>query len=145
MRVSDEKLDELLQALDRQQQRWIEGRFVTGDGFDQAEDMTIFGPFGGGAVPTSVARQEQAASQFAGGTSSRQLVRTIVADDLAVVIAIERNDVHLAGREEPQTWVLRTTQVFRLDDTRGWLRLHRHADPLIRLRPGDETFSIAAD
>ena len=36
-----------------------------------------------------------------------------------------------------------TTQVFRIDDDGRWWRLHRHADPLIRFRPGDETFAFA--
>ena len=61
-----------------------------------------------------------------------------------VLVLIERNDVRLGGRDETQPWILRSTSVFRLDDEQGWIRLHRHADPLIRLRPGDETFSIAA-
>ena len=70
-------------------------------------------------------------------------MKTIAAGDVEVVVLIERNEVHLAGRDETQPWVLRTTSVFRLDHDRGWIRLHRHADPLIRLRLGDETFSLA--
>jgi hypothetical protein len=35
-----------------------------------------------------------------------------------------------------------STQVFRLDDDGRWWRLHCHADPLIRYRPGDETFVL---
>ena len=66
-----------------------------------------------------------------------------MAGDVAVVVLIERNEVQLVGRDETEPWVLRTTSVFRLDAERGWIRLHRHADPLIRLRLGDETFSLA--
>jgi hypothetical protein len=45
------------------------------------------------------------------------------------------------GRASPDPWVLRTTQVFR-HDAEGWLRLHRHADPLIRFRSPGETLAI---
>jgi hypothetical protein len=35
-----------------------------------------------------------------------------VADDLVVLVLIERNNVRLRGATEFQPWVLRTTQVF---------------------------------
>ena len=44
--------------------------------------------------------------------------------------------------DEPQPWVLRTTQVFRRDGMR-WLRLHRHADPLIDARSFEAAVSLA--
>ena len=53
--------------------------------------------------------------------------------------------VRLRGATESQPWILRTTQVFRLDENGHWCRLHRHADPLIRYRPGDETFALARE
>jgi hypothetical protein len=58
-----------------------------------------------------------------------------------VVILIERNTVRVDGNDE-QPWTLRTTQVFEL---RGdeWVRLHRHADPLIDRRAPVETFALA--
>jgi ketosteroid isomerase-like protein len=63
--------------------------------------------------------------------------------DLVVLVMIERSLVTFEGRTEPQPWILRTTQVFRRDGDR-WLRLHRHADPLIHRRSFDETLAVAA-
>jgi hypothetical protein len=54
---------------------------------------------------------------------------------------IERNEVMFEGRDGPHPWVLRTTQVFRRSD-RTWVRLHRHADPLIVLRSLDSTLDL---
>ena len=59
-----------MRALEDEGRTFLSGRFGDESGFTQAEDMTIFGPFGGP---------------------------------------------------------------------------HRHADPLIRFRPGDESFSLARD
>ena len=42
----------------------------------------------------------------------------------------------------PQPWVLRTTQVFERRNG-AWVRLHRHADPLIDRRSPPDTFKIA--
>ena len=146
--ISDADIAALLRALEHEQQSWIEGRFSAGTGFEQADDMSIFGPFGGESprIPAAelAARQAIGATQFEGGTGTCEVVKTIVSGDLVVLVLIERNDVRLRGHTETQPWILRSTSVFRLDDEQGWVRLHRHADPLIRLRPGDETFSIAA-
>jgi hypothetical protein len=70
-------------------------------------------------------------------------VNTIVSDDFVVLVMVERNKIRLAGASDSQSWVLRTTQALRLDEDGHWWRLRRHADPLIRFRPGDETFALA--
>jgi hypothetical protein len=61
--------------------------------------------------------------------------------NVVVLVMIERNEVMFEGRDGPQPWVLRTTQVFRRSD-RSWVRLHRHADPLILLRSLDSTLDL---
>ena len=141
-----EDIDELLAALDRGRQAWIEGRFGLGSGaHEQDEDMTIFGPFGGpaGRGPGLPERQRAMASLFLGGTGATEVVNTIVSGDLVVLVLIERNDVKLAGEADAgQPWVLRTTQVFERREGR-WVRLHRHADPLIDRRSPAQTFAIA--
>jgi ketosteroid isomerase-like protein len=145
--ISDEDVAALLRALETEQRAWIAGKFNTGFGFEQADDMTIFGPFGGPPprMPPAelAARQSRAATQFEDGSGSLEIVNTIVSSDVAILVLIERSAVRLTGHDEAQPWVLRTTSVFRRDDERGWIRLHRHADPLIRFRPGDATFSLA--
>jgi len=149
--ISENDLAALVRALETEQLSFTSGDhdFGTRLSFKQADDMSIFGPFGGppGRMTASrelSAMQSQAAKQFQGGSGTIEVVKTIASEDLAILVLIEHNNVRVLGRDEPQPWVLRTTQVFRLDPEQGWVRLHRHADPLIRFRPGDDTFAIAA-
>jgi hypothetical protein len=147
--ITSEDLDRLMRAVEDEAETFLTGRGV-GTGFTQAEDMTIFGPFGGPApdLPGSelVAGQNAVSKQFfESGQSTLDVVNRIVADDLVVLVMIERNSVRLRGTAESQPWVLRSTQVFQLDEGGQWWRLHRHADPLIRFRPGDETFALARE
>jgi hypothetical protein len=146
MTVSDAHVNELLAALDHGRSAWISGQLGYGPGLDaeQDPDMTIFGPWGGeaGRGPGLPGRQQAMARLFHGGTGSNEVVKTIVAGDIVVVVLIERNEVTVEGVTDPQPWVLRTTQVFeRRGDT--WVRLHRHADPLIDRRTPADTFAIA--
>jgi ketosteroid isomerase-like protein len=147
MSVTEADIDELLVMLDQGRQSWIDGNLGYGRGFDveQDEDMTIFGPFGGEALRGTAelaGRQDRAASLFGGGEGRCELVKTIRSDDVVVIIQVERNEARVQGASDPQPWVLRTTQVF---ERRGdqWVRLHRHADPLIDLRTPERTFAIA--
>jgi ketosteroid isomerase-like protein len=151
MAVTDDEVLELIEELDRGRDRWIHGRteeFLLGAQVNQSDDMTIFGPFGGpGPRPGEMSPEEllagQAAvsSQFGGGSGSVEVVKTIVEGDLVVVVAVEHNEVMFSGRDILHPWTLRTTQVFRRTNDR-WLRLHRHADPLILHRSLDETLSL---
>lgn len=140
MTISKPELDALLAALDQSRQAWIEGRIGWGESssIDQDPDMTIFGPFGGEAGGPDDVRQSRAAAAFHGGTGSSEVVKVVVEGDIVVVVAVERNEVMFDGETKGGPWILRTTQVFRRDGER-WRRLHRHADPLIRRRPLDET------
>ena len=147
--ITFDDLERLMRAVEGEAETFLTGRGV-GTGFTQAEGMTIFGPFGGPPpdVPVSELTAGQAAVSkqfFESGESTFDVVNRIVADDLVVLVLIERNSVRLRGATDVQPWVLRTTQVFRLDNNGHWWRLHRHADPLIRFRPGDETFALARE
>ena len=146
MTLKDSDLDELLAMLDRGRQSWIEGALGFGDGLDvdQDDDFTILGPFGGeaGRGPGLKERQKAAARLFHGGRGSVEVVKTIVSGDMAVVVLIERNEAVVDDGAAPQPWVLRTTQVFERRPS-GWVRLHRHADPLIDLRSPAATFALA--
>jgi hypothetical protein len=144
--ISELEIQELVQALDAERQAWIEGRFdpnAVGTIF-QATDMTICGPFGGEAGasgPGLAARQKRANSSFRGGSGRCEVVRSIMSDGLLVLVMIERNQVTFEGRVEPHEWTLRTTQVFRRDGNR-WVRLHRHADPLLSRRSLEATLAL---
>ncbi len=52
MAVSDQQVQELLEALVRGRQSWIDGTLGYRRGFDvaQDDDVTLFGPFGGEAL-----------------------------------------------------------------------------------------------
>ena len=146
MSVNDDEVRALLAQLDEGRQSWIDGKLAVGAGFDveQDEDMTIFGPFGSLFRGTAelAGRQDRAASLFSGGSGHCEVIKTIVADGVVVVIQVERSEAHVQRSQEAQPWVLRTTQVFERRGDR-WVRLHRHADPLIELRPPELTFAIA--
>lgn len=139
------EIEPLLRELERHRQAWIEGRFAPAEGLvAQAPDMTIFGPFGGDAGPGGPdleARQRRMSAMFKGGSGESELVRAHAAGDLLVLVMIERNQVSFEGRSEPHAWSLRTTQVFRKDGER-WIRLHRHADPLIERRSLEDTLTL---
>lgn len=145
---SESEIEQLVAALDHGRDAWIHGRleFTAGRAVAQADDMTIFGPFGGEAArngPGFAARQAAIAAQFAGGHGTCELVSAYASGDLVVLVLLERSEVTFAGRATPEPWVLRTTQVFRRDGER-WIRLHRHADPLIDRRALDQTSRLAA-
>jgi len=145
--VTDGEVAALLTRLDEGRQSWIEGTPPQGSSLEveQAEGMTLFGPFGGEASRASAdlrTRQSRAAGLFGGGTGRCEVVKTIVAGSVVVVVQVERNEARVEGCVDPQPWALRTTQVFELRQG-GWVRLHRHADPLIDLRTPATTFAIA--
>jgi len=136
------EIDELVAALDAGRQAWISGRLeeTATAHMAQAEDMTIFGPFGG-ELNVLGPWQPKIAALFHGGTGRCELLRAIADGDLVILIMLERNLVRFAEDAEPRPWILRTTQVFRRDGDR-WLRLHRHADPLITRRALAETLAL---
>lgn len=140
----DDDISALLEGLDSGRQAWISGNleWTATSVFEQADDMTIFGPFGGEAALGDAQRQAQVASQFCGGSGQNEVVKIIREGDLVVIVMIERNQVTFAERLGEQPWVLRTTQVFRKDKPGHWLRLHRHADPLIERKSLDKTLAM---
>ena len=149
MSIAEHDVQELIDALDQGRARWINGRgeLAEDSPVRQAADMTIFGPFGGtGPRPGTVtpeqvsAAQAAISAQFHGGEGSCEVVQTIVEGDLVVVAMIERSTVKFQALDS-QPWVLRTTQVFRKTPD-GWLRLHRHADPLIGPRSLAATLAL---
>jgi hypothetical protein len=147
MSISDREVSELVEALELGRQAWISGQleWSATSVFHQEDDMTIFGPFGGEAARADPIRQAQTAANFHGGEGRCEVVKVMADSDLVVIVMVEWNTVQFAVRPDPQPWILRTTQVFRRDRPGHWLRLHRHADPLIRKRSLDETLSLLAE
>ena len=144
MEHSNRDVSDLIEALNKGRQAWISGslEWTATAVFEQADEMTIFGPFGGEAALGDPERQAKSAAGFHGGSGHCQVVKVIEEGDLVVVVMIEWNSVAFAAGAEPRPWILRTTQVFRRDKPGHWLRLHRHADPLIRRRSLPETLEL---
>ena len=108
MSVTESDLAELADLLDRGRDAWIHGRPQWEDPASQmaqADDATIFGPFGGVAPTGGPPRvrpdlQRQIASAIHGGSGSTEVVRTIVEGDLVVVIYIDRSSVRFDDDDE---------------------------------------------
>ncbi len=143
--ATTEEIQQLVAALDRGRQAWISGQLETTatEHMAQADDMIVYGPFGGAAVPALPAVQTRIAAQFHGGTGHTELVRAFANGDLLVLVLLEHNTVDFEGHPA-HPWTLRTTQVFRRDGVR-WLRLHRHADPLVQRRSLDATLALMTE
>jgi ketosteroid isomerase-like protein len=144
--ASEKEIRKLVEELDRGRAAWINGRPESSGTryMVQASDMFVFPPFGGTAPESGAGllqAQRRTAAQFKGGSGKIELVKAMSSGDLLVLVLIERNEVNFAGRAAPHPWILRTTQVFRRDGDR-WVRLHRHADPLVRQRSLDETLAL---
>jgi ketosteroid isomerase-like protein len=152
MAITDSDIEQLRAAVDRGRDEWINGTLSwdnPGSLIRQADDATIFGPFGGVAPPgrapiVMLDRQKAGAAMFKGGTGTTEFVRAIVEGDLAVLVLVDRSKVHFDGHEGAQPWALRITEVFR-KESGSWVRVHRHADPLTRFRDLEETLALQQD
>ena len=145
--ISDAEVAALIGDLDAGSHAWIAGHLESTANklMAQDDDMTIFGPFGGEAGRGNSALipiQTRVVADFRGGTGSFELTKVMHDGDLLVIAMIERNSVMFEGHTEPHPWVLRTTQVFRRDKPGHWLRLHRHADPLVKRRDLTDTLAL---
>jgi ketosteroid isomerase-like protein len=145
MTIAQQDIDALVADLDRAQQAWISGQ--PSRAFAQDDDMTLFGPFGGEGVRGGGGLspiQTAVASFFRGGSGETKVVKAIVEGDLLVLVLLEKSDVMFQGRDEPHPWALRITEVFKRKPDGAWVRLHRHADPLVRMRPLEPTLALLA-
>ena len=95
------------------------------------DDFTLMAPYGGEARRGFDVEQalETTPKMFQGGEADLELVESYASDDMAVLVAIERQH-GLVGGMPDQDWSLRVTLVFRREASEWWL-VHRHADPLV--------------
>ena len=107
------------------------------------ERSTILGPFGGATIGATAATpgQRRAVAQFESGSGTVELINGGVSGDAAWMVLIERCIVKFADREEPCRWDLRVTEAFERRNG-DWVRVHRHADPLVDRRPLDAVLEI---
>lgn len=108
-----------------QMERWHE--FVR-----LGENFTLMQPFGGPAsrgFNATPERLAELARNFRNGSATLEVAASYAADDLVVLVYIERQDGEVHGLPN-QDWSLRVTQVFQHDGS-DWRLVHRHADPLV--------------
>ena len=118
MDEGDEVLSTLIERCRGDHHAWVNG---DASGYDLADGGIVLGAFGGAA----------AGPVLDGGRSG----------DVARLVMIERATVQFRQRGGSHRWELRVTEVFR---RRGeqWLRIHRHADPLVERRGLDDVLDL---
>ena len=136
-----EVIDKLVAKIDADQSAWLNGD--SGPYEFRDERSTILGPFGGASVGASVATpgQRRGVTQFESGSGTIEVLNSGVSGDAAWLVMIERCTVKFVGRAEPCRWELRVTEAFERQNGE-WVRVHRHADPLVDRRGLDEVLAI---
>jgi ketosteroid isomerase-like protein len=121
------------------------GEFVKGNPepakelFSHREDVTLANPFG---PPVrgwdEVAKTlERAASHYRDGEATAfENVAKYVTAELAYIVAMERMQTKVEGREDITPIAVRVTAIFRPEDG-PWKVVHRHADPIASPQPAE--------
>lgn len=109
------------------------------DLYSDREDATVANPYGPparGRDEIEQAGRRAAANYREGRAIGFENFATFVSGSLGYTVEIERFETKVAGSDELTTVSLRVTSIFRLEDD-TWKLLHRHADPITTLRPGE--------
>lgn len=144
-RITDDDLDDLVHRMDQAAASFIRGdigQYLSL--FDHADDYTLMGPTGGETVrgfDSDEQRLEEMSRFFAEGEARLEVDQTYVSDDLAVLVAVERQHGVVGGTPD-QDWSLRVTLVLRRVGDR-WHLVHRHADPLVHEIPWSHLAELA--
>jgi ketosteroid isomerase-like protein len=121
------------------------GEFVKGNPepakelFSHREDVTLANPFG---PPVrgwdEVAKTlERAASHYRDGEATGfENVAKYVTAELAYIVAMERMQTKVEGREDVTPIAVRVTAIFRPEES-TWKVVHRHADPIASPQPAE--------
>ncbi len=133
-------IGELLRRCERDHKAWINGDAA---GYSLPEDGTILGGVGGysyGGTGTAE-RQAAVAAEWEWGDGEIELLSASADAGLAYLTFIERARVRFRSEEAERRWNLRVTEVFALR-AGAWVRVHRHADPLVARIPLDEAVAL---
>jgi ketosteroid isomerase-like protein len=109
-----------------------------------APGFTLLPPFGGGPTRYADRGADLRASTAAfieDGDAELEQVEAHAWGDTLVLVMVERQHGRVGGLPD-QDWSLRVTQVLRRDGD-GWLLVHRHADPLVRLLDLEQAAALA--
>jgi ketosteroid isomerase-like protein len=129
----DGKIAELYAAVAAAQAQFAEGRAGAFQAlWSPAEDVTIFGAFGGCESGWSAIqpRLAWAASQFRDGRWEYEPIAAMFGSEIGYTVGLERTAALIGGDTSPTTQELRVTHVFRREADQ-WRIVHRHADPLM--------------
>jgi ketosteroid isomerase-like protein len=105
--------------------------------WSKAEDVTIFGGFGGiveQGYDAVINRMAWASARFRSGELRYEPIASGGSGDLGYAIGVERGHVTVAGQDKPGEMVLRVTHLFRREQGE-WRLLHRHADAVTTVIP----------
>ena len=109
------------------------------DLYSDRDDATLGNPFGPPARGRTEIEQAglRAAANYRDGRAIEfENFATYVSGSLGYTFEIERFETKVAGSDQLTLVSLRVTSIFRLEgDT--WKLLHRHADPITTLQPGE--------
>jgi ketosteroid isomerase-like protein len=109
------------------------------DLYSRREDATVANPYGPPARGWKEIEEAgaRAAANYRDGRAIEFVnFATYVSGDLGYTVEIERFETKVAGSDELTPVALRVTSIFRREgDT--WKLLHRHADPITTLQPGE--------
>ncbi len=143
--VTDADVDELVELMGEAASAYIRGdarRYF--ELMKHTDDFTLMGPFGGETSRESAASEEQLAQLkdfFKRGEATLEVIQTYASGDLAVLVAVERQQGEVGGYPT-QDWSLRVTLVFRRDAF-TWRLVHRHADALVHPITFDQLAELA--
>jgi ketosteroid isomerase-like protein len=96
----------------------------------QADPATFMSPMGSvvqGAAAVSAAHKEGAWPFREGSSGHFEVLQSGASGDLGFWTGLQHAEAMLKGKDEPESMVLRTTEIFRLEDG-AWKLVHRHAD-----------------
>ncbi len=105
--------------------------------WSKADDVTIFGGFGGivdQGHDAVISRMVWASARFRRGELRYEPISSGSSGDLGYAIGIERGHAIVAGHDKPGEMVLRVTHLFRREQGE-WRLLHRHADAVTTVIP----------
>jgi ketosteroid isomerase-like protein len=131
---SSDSVAELIDLWSAAAQAYLNGDLPAYAGLARhGEDYTLMPPGGGDPRRGFDGSDETAAwlaRTFLGGDTDVEVFETYTSGDLAVLVAVERQQGTVAPLPR-QDWSLRITLVFRRENE-TWRLVHRHADPLTR-------------
>jgi ketosteroid isomerase-like protein len=113
--------------------------------YSRHDDATLANPYGPPARGWNQIQEagRRAASNYRDGKAlGFENFAKCGTEELGYILEIERFEAKVAGRDEVSPVALRVTSIFHREEG-AWRLLHRHADPITTLRPGDSVIQTS--